>query len=308
MPDVSSYLDVEWARGIVKKNNSEGKEGGNSYRWASFPDDGKMEFRILPVGYGPKKIGFLLHKHYNLPEMDAMTCFETYGLDCNVCDVLKEKSNLIDVSPWTRVARSYFNVLIKNSSKYDPNLPYILGGPEYNLRWLLEMIMDNKKNICDSHIGHNLIFKRKKHKGPFERTVVLDPSPLADSEEKIKKIIEACSDLTKIWRSPDEKFINEMKEGAVVIEKWITNRISKMSEESSKVEESSDPPESESAGSQKEDAEKSVKKIEGSPDCFGKSFVENAADTDSESTKKQAEDCVFCSFDFQCKTAMDGTG
>lgn len=292
---IEEILDVEWAKKMLEERNAIKSSGGNSeISWARLPDDGMMKFRILPTGYGEKKIGFLKYTHYNMPEGSEGSCLHTWKLECPTCEVVKKYANLMNMDAWSRAGKAYFNVLIYENNEYNSGNPYLMGTPEYTFYWLLDILVSpDYGNILDPVKGHNIKFTRKTKGGAFTREVLIQPTAIATSEEGIKTIIDKAYDCVKIWRSPDDKFVENIKKGAAALDIILKSKINSISSLNSSntvntvtsistttpIELAATTPPLVIAQSSKPDK---------SPDCFGISF------------DGTTEKCIMCSYDYLC--------
>jgi hypothetical protein len=196
-----------------KKEKSDGGGGGGTdKRWARMPDMGELKVRFLPPYEGDPVPGLVIHKHYGLPKHEKIpgniTCFKTWGLDCPICRVIDEYKDRTNLDDFTGTS-AYFNVLVLESKEHDPTLPYILQASGYTYEWLLQQVLNAEVgDITDVEDGANVTFVRRKKKGAFDRIISRKSSSIADSPEKIDKILGEMYDIKKIWRNPDDNYFN----------------------------------------------------------------------------------------------------
>jgi len=299
-------IDLEAAKAMlenrIKPSNTE------DIRWASFPNEGSFKFRILPPIKSESVPGKVIYSHWGLSDDEGnlnrrVTCLKTYKMDCPICEMLEKYQERLDISDWSASGRSYFNALIYNEKDYDSSLPYVLGSSDYTFYWLLEKIIDPEiGDITDPANGHNITFKRKVFKGAFERTISLKPTPIADSEDEIKEILDKCYDLSKIWKNPDDEFIKFVTDTANKTETAIKDRIlvlgnksdSPPNDNSEKTEEKEKQTESNSTSESSNIKNTKVENApKGAPECFG-------IDWDSDLQK-----CQVCPHEFLCQTTKE---
>jgi hypothetical protein len=292
-----TYLDPAWAQTMLKER--EGDKGRyrissseSNLNWASLPEEGSVTVRIIPKGYGEKRIGLLIFKHYNIPEINSVPCFSSYNMDCPVCNVVLQYQNMIDIKNWVKIGRTYFNVLFRDSKEFDSKIPYILRCSDYNFFWMLEKLMDPQfGNIVDINNGHDILFKRKTRKGPLDRTIVLKSSPLLEDPEEGAKILEACTDLTTIWRAPDEKYQKLVTDTAITLERTIKERLQAL--KGGVLTSPSSAVENVITTSNAMPGRLFMKPAH-APECFGMSY------------KESAEKCIICTWGFSCGKIFAG--
>jgi hypothetical protein len=230
-------MNMEWAKKMLQEKQQNNQNSGGDIRWISPPDNtDDFYFRLLPWGYRTGQYGFLVYNHWNLPENCESKCLQTWGLECPVCGVVNKYAQLITIDDWVKSAKAYFNALVLQVPA-DPTLPivqselpHILRTQEYTLFWLLEKLLDrNYNHIIDPINGHDMNFHRKKQGGKVERDILLKPRSIGSSPEAIKKIQDACYDLQKIWRTPDENFIKEVGKSADALELLLKSKIAQLS-------------------------------------------------------------------------------
>jgi len=301
-------IDLKEARDLLNNRPSSSKGDGGGYRWFNLPDEGSTKFRVAPPWEGSKVPGKIVSKHWGIPEIGSIYCFNTWGIECNFCKLLNMFSNKLDISPWAPSHNSYLNVVPRDGD-YDKTLPYIMRSSDYTLYWLLEKVLDPEVgDITDPQNGHDITYKRKSKNGPFDRTITLAPSPIHSDPDIAKSILESIYDLDKIFHKPDDNLIKQMQETVQVMEQVINDRIlelgntsgntgelkpSKEVKEENKAAESTETKVDASTDGKEETKTEdksngSTDKPAGAPDCFGKEH-------DEESKK-----CCICPYEFYC--------
>ena len=275
-------IDLTQAKQMLEKRDERRKEEGKEgdLKWYSLPEDGTVKTRILPPVGEMKLPGILIYKHYNIPNSENITCFKTWDLECPICKMLEDYDGRLDISDWKNVGRSFMNVLVLTDKKYDPTIPHILGGSDYNFYWLLENVLNPEVgDITDPKTGSTVEFKRKTHKGAFERIVARLQTPIADSTEKIDAILKMCSDLSKIWRTPDDEYYKMAIQSATNLKQLIESRLLSLGDNGNVGQDTTG----------KKTETKAADKPKGAPDCFG-----------TKEHDPNAKKCMICPQEFFC--------
>lgn len=300
-------IDLDYAKEFFENNKSKtDKREGSDRRWYSFPADSKHNgkdleviLRFLPPMEGQKLPGKLVGTHWNIPELNKIICFKSYDLDCPMCNMLKMYKGRLELGDWLSNVKAYFNVLILSDPTYEerckrklePNKVDVLNSPEYTLFWLLEQVLKPRVgDITDPVKGIDVSFQRESKGGKFKRSTFPDRTPIADSEEGIRGILAARTDLEKIWTRPDDTYFQNMKKAVALVKEVIENKIMVLSSGTGSSSSKPAPKEiKEAAGTVNES--KSSNKPAGAPACFGDPKVFNLS----------SQDCIKCVYDFHCQ-------
>jgi hypothetical protein len=130
-------------------------------------------------------------------------------------------TGLIKTEDWEARGRSYTNALIlentENPSSVSISTPRILGingYVEFDLDWLVGLALNpDFGDVTDPFVGRDLIYRRKKRDGAWEKQVIPRIRPIADSPEHIREILAKMANLDLIFpKEPrDEDFQNIVK-------------------------------------------------------------------------------------------------
>lgn len=319
-------VDLDEIRKMLKKREEEKKNngggGGRDFNWVEMPEDGEIKIRFLPpVGNAPLP-GIVVRKHYDLPEKGSLNCLAQYDMRCPICEVLEKFADKINIDTWSPGSASYFNVNVVDHPKHKNGEVYLLRSSEFTYYWLLEQIVNpDVGDITDPRTGSNVTFKRKSHKGSFERTIGRLSVGIAPTEEGIKAILDSAYNLQEIWRTPDTAYVNTVITCAEALNAELTRRIQMLensefgnggnstppsqtstppstpSQPTPPVEDKKpvDPP-SQTSTPPPQSAPPPTPSVEtkatdvpaGAPECYGKEFDENA------------RKCMLCSHEFSC--------
>jgi hypothetical protein len=275
---------------------------------------------------------------------NKMMCMKPYTGKCKVCDVLSD--NRRDFKTIVEKSQANTNVWFQVAVTDDQNLTWNKDGKEvrtketeaylmvrkpWDLDFLVEALLNPEKgDPIDIYKGHKVEYKRKKEGGAFERTMLIKPTPVAytfidgefvPDEEKIKAILDDRLDLTKIYRTPDDEYVNKVVN--VVADKLKDYFDDKrellkdnQSEEASTIPKVEDEPAAPTKENTKE-VEVSPEEAtpSGAPDCYGdsdkfysgySSFSEAKMDKENwtPEAKSQINECVGCLFDTDCKAKV----
>lgn len=237
-----SRIDYEKAKQMLEKHKKdrEASGGGGSNedrRWFKLPEEGSVKIRFLPPTEDQTLPGMIVYKHYNIPtgvekfKKGSPTCLKTWGLDCPICKVLEEYRGRFKTDDFDAVGKGYLNVLIKDNDKYNGKLPYILNTSDFTVYWLYEKLLDKEiGDITDPNDGANVTFTRKVKNGAFDRTVSRKSSPIADSDDEIKAILDGMYNIQKIYRPADDEYVNAVSAVALELRNIIEERILKLDE------------------------------------------------------------------------------
>lgn len=231
-------IDIKAAQEMLNKKKKEktdsGKGGFGDRRWFKLPDMGEVKLRFLPPIEGDPVPGMIVYKHYNLPDHEGLkgniTCFKTWNAECPICKVIEEfQDNFKDKLSDFYGASSYFNVLVLDQAGFDPTLAYILQSSDYTYEWVLSQVVNAEVGDI-THVldGANVTFRRKKKKGAFDRIISRRSSAIANTDDEIDDILDSMYDLKKIWRSPDDNYLNIAEDLAEELTGIIKERLLKM--------------------------------------------------------------------------------
>jgi hypothetical protein len=327
-------LDLAAIRAELDKRKEEKKEfsKGESDRadipFYSLPDGTeKVLLRFGPPLAHERLPGRIIRTHWGVGADNAKVhCYRNYGLDCPMCELLKEYEPRIETSDWSPAAKAYFNVWVLSDPSYEsryekklnPKQVHLLGASDFNYEWLLDNILNPEVgDVTDPLNGSNVTFEREKKKGKFKRTVSRGSSPVSTNTEEMKTMLEGMYDMAKIWKNPDDTYHAKMKDAVAYTRDVLENKILTLSTET--VEEPKDetsksnqttaktsketvksaPTNSSNAATVLNTQSNTSKKPAGAPDCF--SMKEKFEDKDYYNNK-----CVLCAHEYQCKEAIGG--
>jgi len=216
-------IDPEEARRYQegrKQQKEQAQEGRASF--ISLPREGHAKIRHLPHWEDPNQVpGRIVWQHWNIPEMTKCMCFKTWKMDCRGCLAIAKFTGLIKTEDWEAKGRSYTNALIlentENPSSVSISTPRILGingYVEFDLDWLVGLALNpDFGDVTDPFVGRDLIYRRKKRDGAWEKQVIPRIRPIADSPEHIREILAKMANLDLIFpKEPrDEDFQNIVK-------------------------------------------------------------------------------------------------
>lgn len=227
-------IDLEAARRMLTRRETEKKDegsgGGNDILWYKLPDDGMCKLRVGPPWEGASLPGKFIYKHYNIPEANNITCFKTWDMECPICKMLEQYAEYPElIADFKYIVKSVINVLPivdpRNTSiktEFPPNKWHILMSGDFTLTWLIERIIDpDNGDVTDPRGGHSVEFKRRRKGGPFDRNIVIKPSPIADTEAGVVQLLSELYNLDKIWKHPDDAYVHLANEAAEYCRKAI---------------------------------------------------------------------------------------
>lgn len=201
----------------------------------------EMKVRFLPPLENERTPGMDVFKHFNIPtaHYDAIqgnpTCLRTNGQDCPVCRVLDEYKDLFRESKWfADFSRGsyYTNVIIRGSDEYPENVVHLLQSPPYTGIWLLESLCNIEiGDITDVLTGADVILRREKMGGKITRTISRRTCPVHKDEKIMQEILNSLYDCQKIWKTPDEKYLEAMDAIALDLREIIEDRIISLKKE-----------------------------------------------------------------------------
>jgi len=232
-------IDPEEARRHQEKRNQQ-KQQDRSERanFYSLPREGHAKVRHLPHWDDPTKIpGRIVWTHWNIPEIGRCFCFKTWNMDCRVCLAISKFSGLIKTQDWESRGRSYTNALILedtgNPMGVNPVTPRILGingYTDFDLDWIVGLVLNpDFGDVTDPFNGRDIIYRRKKKDGAWDKQVIPRSRPIAETPEKIQEILSKASNLDLIFpKEPrDEDFQNIVKASEFLI-KTLEEKLSLM--------------------------------------------------------------------------------
>jgi len=229
-----SGIDFKAAQKLLdqKKKEKINSGGLGDTRWMRLPEVGDLKVRFLPPIEGEPVPGYVVHKHYNLPNHEGLkgniTCFRTWGMQCPICDVLEEYQDRVDLHDYFGTS-SYFNVLVLDHKDCDPKLPYLLQASEYSYEWLLQQLVNiDVGDITDVEDGADVTFRRKKKKGAFDRIISRKSRAISDDPAEIDEILDAMYDMKKIWKEGDDNYYNIAVDLANQLRDIIEDRLLKL--------------------------------------------------------------------------------
>ncbi len=217
----------------LKKLIDKKEKGSGDKRMCFLPlrvSEGTMKIRILPSVVGEKNKqmpGFVYYQHKELPEIGKMTCWETHGIDCPICELLKKYSNKMDIDLWESRIKTAFNVLVLNDEEKDSTLPYVMLGTKGFLDEIMGFIMDDEVgDVTDPYLGLAVSASRLTDFGKLKVTHGINQTPIANNETNIQNILENRYKLHEIWKKPSDKMKEKMQEAVSSLEGEIQRRLS----------------------------------------------------------------------------------
>jgi len=215
-------------------------EGGRSYLKLPL-ERSKTWVRFLPpVGtMADTDTGKLVFTHFQIPskEMSVIKCYKTYGLPCQMCDLLAKYEKRFEVDNWKSALSTEFNVMLRRQQIADskgnmveqaienPGSPTVLQmSGDYNLIWLDKEI-DEGGNLLDPFAGNDVLFERVQYKGKFERRVIRDQTAVAATEDLINQIADKAIDFNKYYKPPDENYAKKMELCCAAVQKTIEEKL-----------------------------------------------------------------------------------
>lgn len=235
-------VDLEAAKAMLAsrpKSSSSSNGNSQSLRFLKVPPTGEIKLRFLPPIEGKKIPGKLVWKHYHMPDIKAVTCLRTYDKTCPVCKVVEDFRLKMDdetISDFESKVSAYFNVLVleggfdTNGKPCNPKLPYLLNCGEYNYWWLLDQISNpDVGDITDPITGSSVVFRRKKTNGALDRIIARQASPIASSDEEVEAILSQMFDMDKVWKNPDDEYLQKVLMTAKALKLQLQERIESLS-------------------------------------------------------------------------------
>jgi hypothetical protein len=296
------------------QNKKPGSGGGDIF-WYQLPSNtDKVLLRFAPPLPHENYPGRLINSHYGIPgDHKYIYCFKTYDMDCPMCDMLREYDGKLNLDDFVSKAKTQLNVFVLSDPTYegrygrklDPNAPHILGANgDFTLYWLLENTINPVVgDITDPVNGSPVEFQREKNEGKFKRVVGRVASPIAKTPEEREVMLAKLHDFKKIWKNPDDVYLQRMKDCVLKVRDVLENKLITMKTENVPL-----PPNQDhtmnmaSAMSQTQSAPSTsqstttaigVKRPTGAPSCFGDKVTHNPA-------KKK---CLMCPMEFGCQEA-----
>lgn len=205
-------------------NRPRGKldEDRQSIKWIKTPREGQIKVIFLPPLHGATTPGLLQYTHWNIPELNRLTCLRTFEKTCPLCEMLKEIQTKVPedvLKGYTSQGRSIHNVIVLDDMTTPETEPCVLSSSEYTYWWLMQSILDPETgDITDVNNAHPVILRRVSAGGRFERIISLHKRPLASTQEKIQEILNKAPDLSKIWKDSDELYQKLQTAGKAIVE------------------------------------------------------------------------------------------
>lgn len=280
-----------------KKEINKRTGSGGDFQFYKIPTDKcELRVRLLP-SKGEEVFSFLTGKHWNLfGEEEVLPCLGIeQNADCPICDALQEvEGGSVDVSNQKPKGQTFVNALILSDSTGNapnPKEPHILRLPQSLHFRLIECMLDPDigDSIIDPENGVTVIFTREIKGRKVEVKTGIKTSPIADTPEEIKRILEKTVSLQKTFSAKvDDKLKSDLKKAADSI--YQEASLAKTSLKSSAVEEANSRREIEENVKKavEERASKTIEKPAGAPSCWGNNNTES-------------DQCVACEYDIECE-------
>lgn len=223
-------IDPEEARRYQEGRKQQKEQShGDRASFYSLPREGQAKVRHLPHWEDPSKIpGRVIWQHWGIPEMTKCLCFKTWKMDCRACLAISKFTGLIKTEEWEARGRSYTNALIledtSNPSGANISIPKILGVNgyvEFDLDWIVGLSLNpDFGDVTDPMNGRDIVYRRKKKDGAWEKQVIPRVRSIADSPEKVREILSKMANLDMIFpREPrDEDFQNIVKASELLLQ------------------------------------------------------------------------------------------
>lgn len=221
-------VDVAAARAQLARLQQEKSNSGGQgdIKWINMPDDGSIKMRVLPPLKGHPLPGKVVYMHYGIPEKKACKCMKTWDKPCAICQFLEQYSHIESImDEYATVPKTIIPVLAVGHPDFDPKTPILFSASgDYNYIWLLDQILnDNVGDITDPIYGHDIEYRRTKHKGSIDRTIVLKPRPIVEDLSELPGILAAIPDIDKMYVLDDDhyRYMNEclaLLEGAIKLQ------------------------------------------------------------------------------------------
>lgn len=302
-------VDLEEIRSRLQGRNNGKINGGTQQNrekatWWKLPIEvGESKVMFLPpVNSGtPGKIQFT---HWNVPEVNRLTCLKTFDKTCPICEMIKEFGNKVPediIKGYVAQERAVHNVLVLDNPKIPPNQPVVLVSSPYNYWWLLEQILNpDVGDITNINDNHSVIFKRVQRAGKMERSIALKGRPIANTQAEIDDIISKCVDFNKLWVYSEELESN-LKVAADAIYQDLSAKMSVVSSLGSNSDAIPEPSQVQRDTQAVENAIATgnigVKKPADANDCFGSHLDESHPEYNK---------CMMCSYEIECQEASNG--
>lgn len=211
------------------RSSSSGEK--TEFKWYKLPKEGEAKIIFLPPTHEETVPGLVQWTHWNIPEVNHLTCLRTFEKTCPYCEALKNIQNKVSddiLKQYQSTGRAVHNVLVIGDKSIPANEPQIMTSGEYTYWWLLEQILNQEVgDITDPHAAHSVTFKRTTPGGRFERIISLRPIPIAETEEAIQAILAKAANLHNIWKYSQE-LEDKLKTAADVAVQDLLNKTSIM--------------------------------------------------------------------------------
>ena len=222
-------IDPEEARRYQEGRKQQKISQGDRAGFYSLPREGHAKVRHLPHWEDPSKIpGRIVWTHWSVPEMTRCICFKTWKMECRACLAVSKFTGMLKTDEWESRGRSYTNALILedslNPSGVNLTTPKILGingYVEFDLDWIVGLSLNpDFGDVTDPFNGHDIVYRRKKKDGAWDKQVIPRIRPIADSPEKIQEILSKLANLDLIFpKEPrDEDFQNIVKASDLLVQ------------------------------------------------------------------------------------------
>lgn len=231
---------------MLSKNNRSNSGGeNNKFKWFGFPSgEEKVTLRILPIfwdgGY------MMVYRHNDLPgEAKSFLCLQTHGMNCPICEVVRQYEGKMDMKNWRAGVKVYVNGLYvratdakgnlitltdRNKQPYVSKTPYLMPLSMTVFQWVVESLADpDKGDIVHPKNGRNIILQRERFNGPFKKEFAFQTSTIGDTEEETQNILNGMTKITDIWKTPDDDFMKRCKESAGLLDATLTQRMAELS-------------------------------------------------------------------------------
>lgn len=301
-----------------KSENKKNNQGGGDFFYYDLPKGiDKVKLLFLPPFGDEPMPGRLTKQHWSIPASPntpkVLYCFSMYNADCPMCEMLSQYEGRLDLDDWVGKFNTKLNVLVLSDPTYttrynrqlDPKQPHLLNANgSYTLEWLCENLINPEVgDITNPDKAYPFIFEREKVEGKFKRQISLHPIAVGDTPEERTQILSKMYDFKKIYKSPDDVYLQKMKDAVIKVRDVIENKILTLAttgegnraavNDNNPAATTTVPTTSTQTTTPSQPAE--VKGPPGAPKCFGDAGVFD----------DKTEKCRICAYDFHCRTVIE---
>ena len=293
----------------VRKFSGDSKKGSDLKFFRVPKDIGKTRVRFLETG-------MLIGSHFKLPEVSGKTnifCFATYDMECPLCTLIEQYKSKVPeqlIDKINVVWQVNTNALVLETTgddKPNPNEPVIFQLGDYQYRQILEQTKEeDMHDFLDWNTGSTVIFDRIAYAKKIDKKITSVRKAIG-TEDEMEAIKEKMFDLKKIFRDPDDNYVQRM--GSVVSAVKLqfreltaalpqVNKVQAVSELDEFLDKELSPAPKAVATYSPEitEAKKKVSADPSKPPCFGDKTVYSLSN----------QQCIVCPYDFDCEESFSG--